>query len=288
MSEINNLGIPKNLMMEDQSIPKAAKNVMGKDDFMRLLMTQLRNQDPLNPMDHKEMATNLAQFGSLEQLQNIGTGIQGMKNSFNDGRKMDVLNYIGKKVQATGNEVNLMEGQAVRLQYMTKDGVQPVKADIIDPNGKPIREMMLNGKTDGSSIEWDGKDSNGQAVPAGKYTFRVIGVDNKGQGVDLSTEMSGKVTGVDMQGETPLLIVQTEKGKVRLEMSRIRSIDSFDDKPEKVAGMPTQRPMAMQMPMNAEVAEVAEPPEPPEVPESGDDGDERPLHGFPEVGGFYR
>lgn len=285
MSEITMGAIPKHLMADDPVTTAKAKNVLGKDDFMKLLMTQLRHQDPLNPMDHKEMATNLAQFGSLEQLQNIGTGINALKGNLSDGQRMNALNFIGKKIQAVGNEIDLMEGQSVNLQFLGKPGVAPSKAFIFDANNKPVREILLAGKGDSNAIEWNGKDNEGNSLPSGKYAFRVYGTDSKGQSQDLSTELAGKVTGVDMQDDKPMLIVQTEAGKIRLEMNRIRSINDSEEKSGSIAkpanpfaNLSVKPPVAP-----TEVAEVEAPTEPAET-----DSDEDSLRGFANFGGINR
>ncbi|MGU9537301.1 flagellar hook assembly protein FlgD, partial [Proteus mirabilis] len=79
------------------------------------LMTQLQHQDPLNPMDHKEFSAQLAQFSSLEQLTNIGNGIQGLKGEMGSDAKLQALGFIGKKVQAAGGELEFKENVTARI-----------------------------------------------------------------------------------------------------------------------------------------------------------------------------
>ena len=111
MNEISAMDKPI-FSVEGSEAPRS-KNVMGKDDFMKLLMTQIKYQDPLKPMDHHEFAAQLAQFGSLEQLSNIGAGIKGLKTGLGEGQKLQALSMIGKQVQITDNEVELKQGQGV-------------------------------------------------------------------------------------------------------------------------------------------------------------------------------
>ena len=152
-------GIPAHLMADPKVDQAKAKNVMGKDDFMKLLMVQLQNQDPLKPMDHHEFAAQLAQFGSLEQLTNIHKGIEGLHSGMGDEAKLSALGMIRKKVQAAGNEVELLEGQSVTLTHGSKENVQPVKAQIYTDGGKIVREIELSSKPGSQEIQWDGKDS---------------------------------------------------------------------------------------------------------------------------------
>ncbi len=225
--------IPSHLMADPaKDLPKS-KNAMGKEDFMKLLMTQLQNQDPLKPMEHQEFAAQLAQFGSLEQLTNIQKGIEGLHTGLGEGSKLSALSMIGKKVQAIGNNIDLVEGQEISMKYSSKEGVQPFKAAIYTEGGKVVREIDL-AKAEGTEIKWDGKDQEGKTLPSGKYTFRVQGVDKSGQAQELGTELSGRVTGVEMEGKNPVLIVETGSGKTRLELRRVSQVSADSDKvPEK-------------------------------------------------------
>lgn len=221
--------IPNHLMADPvKDLPKT-KNALGKEDFMKLLMTQLQNQDPLKPMEHQEFAAQLAQFGSLEQLTNIQKGIEGLHSGMGEGSKMSALSMIGKKVTATGNQVDLLEGQEVSMKYSSKEGIQPIKAIIYSDGGKVIRELDI-AKAEGAVIKWDGKDQDGKSLPSGKYTFRVQGVDKTGQSQELGTELSGRVTGLEMEGKNPILIVETSSGKTRLDLNRVNQVSSESEK----------------------------------------------------------
>ncbi|NBX69365.1 MAG: hypothetical protein EBR01_10435 [Proteobacteria bacterium] len=221
--------IPSHLMADpSKDLPKP-KNAMGKEDFMKLLMTQLQNQDPLKPMEHQEFAAQLAQFGSLEQLTNIQKGIEGLHTGLGEGSKLSALSMIGKQVKAVGNNIDLLEGQEVSMKYSSKDGVQPVRASVYTEGGKIVRELDI-AKAEGTEIKWDGKDQEGKTLPSGKYTFRVQGVDKSGQAQELGTELSGRVTGVEMEGKNPVLVVETASGKTRLELGRVSQVSDNAEK----------------------------------------------------------
>ncbi len=234
--------VPQHLMLDDKAPPTKAKNSLGKDDFMKLLMTQLTHQDPMKPMDHEQFSAQLAQFGSLEQLQNIGKGIEGLKGGIGDGAKLSALTLIGKKVQTIGNEVQLVEGQSVSLKYQPKDGLTPIKASVYGENGsKLVREISIDARKEGAEIVWDGKDTEGKTLPAGNYTFRVQGTDKQGQSAEMGTELSGRVTGVDMEGADTVLLVQTPSGSTRVDMAKIRNV-SVDDTSSVPAAVPATVP----------------------------------------------
>ena len=90
MNEVT-ASIPAHLMADPREQQPKAKNALGKDDFLKLLMAQLQNQDPLKPMDHQEFVAQLAQFGSLEQLTNIQKGIEGLHSGIGDEAKLSAL-----------------------------------------------------------------------------------------------------------------------------------------------------------------------------------------------------
>ncbi|NDD03807.1 MAG: hypothetical protein EB078_02775 [Proteobacteria bacterium] len=131
------------------------KNTLGKDDFLKLLMAQLNNQDPLKPMEHQEFSAQLAQFGSLEQLQNIHKGIENLQGGMGNESKLSAIGMIGKQVHANGNEVNLVEGQAINLTFSKKEGINPVQAQIYSESGKVVRELDIDPRTKNGEISWD-------------------------------------------------------------------------------------------------------------------------------------
>jgi len=242
MNEISS-AIPLPVAGEGNGIMKS-KNSMGKDDFMKLLMTQLRHQDPLNPMDGQQFAAQLAQFSQLEQLTNIGTGIQNLRTGMSDGSKLQALEMIGKKVTAAGNETEMRPGGNSILSYTPKADVTPVKATIYDAGGKLVRELDIvrkPGSADEGQVAWDGKDQDGKQLPAGHYSYRIVGVGQNGQGQELNSQLEGKVVGVDVDGKTPTVVVEGIGGKTRLELSKINQVTSEESAPPAAV-----RPEALQ------------------------------------------
>lgn len=207
-----------------------SKSTLGKDDFMKLLMVQLQNQDPLNPMDHKEFSAQLAQFGSLEQLTNIGTGIEKLQTGMGGEAKLQAVGMIGKSVQASGKEATLVAGEPMSMKLNSSEDGRPVKVSIFDGEGKLVREMPINAKLDKDSFVWDGKSNDGVKLPEGKYTFKVAAVGADGKAKEMDPTVRGEVIGVELEGASPVLVVKTESGKTRISMEQIRNVanDSGD------------------------------------------------------------
>jgi flagellar basal-body rod modification protein FlgD len=288
MNEVN-AALPSKLTDIPQERVKP-KNTLGKDDFLKLLMAQLNNQDPLKPMEHQEFSAQLAQFGSLEQLQNIHKGIESLQGGMGNEAKLSALGMIGKNVTANGNEVDLMEGQSVNLSFSKKDGVVPVKAQIYSDQGKLIRELDMNAKNSEAGLSWDGKDQDGKTLPSGKYTFRVQGVNPSGQAEELGAKLSGRVTAVEMNGNNPVLVVQTSSGSSKLELAKVTSVGQ---ETKETASVPVPNPVSVpkEQSVKAPVKEPVAIPrmaEPTESAESEVDGPdmEQQWRGFPPFASF--
>jgi hypothetical protein len=112
----------------------------------------------------------------------------------------------------------------VTLTHTLDADAKPTKAQIYDPTGNLVREMDLSKSEKQSEIVWDGKDTNGVQASPGKYTFRVQGIGKNGQPQESSTELSGRVLGVEMSGKTPMLVVQTPTGTTQVALAKVKQV----------------------------------------------------------------
>ncbi len=207
---VNNLpsfGAPAN----GPNLP-SSESVLGKEDFLRLLTTQLSNQDPLNPMEGSDFSAQLAQFSSVEQLFNIEAVLQEslqtnylLASSINNTMAATV---IGKEVRAIGDEIQLNGEDPVNMQFDLFGSAKEVKIEILDEDGSVVHTIELNNLDKGeNNYEWDGKDSDGNLLSSGNYRFRVEATDNDGEAVPVTTFMTGTITGVRYGSAGPVLIL---------------------------------------------------------------------------------
>ena len=183
-------------------------------DFMNLLVVQLQNQNPLEPMDSSQMAAQMAQLGSLQALTNMNTSIQQMVNYLASTNSMNAAQLIGKTVEATGKNLSIDSGVVSGASYqLSNPGTVTIK--IYDVSGQLVRTID-DGAKDGSKqqLNWDGKDQNGVKLPDGTYTFQVSAVDKTGQPVTASSWMVGTVKGVSFENGITYLTVGS--GKITL------------------------------------------------------------------------
>ncbi len=172
-------------------------SVMGKDDFLALLVTQLQHQDPLNPMDSTGFTAQLAQFSSLEELQNINTTLTGVGNAQTVLTNSQAVDYIGKQIQAVGDRLDLNNGQPVPIEFNLNQDAAGVYVRIYNQYGEFVQDLEPGPMSAGlHSVAWDGVDHLNQQAPDGTYRYDVTAMDPDGNTVSVTSFTSGTVSGV--------------------------------------------------------------------------------------------
>ncbi|SMO59372.1 flagellar hook assembly protein FlgD [Fodinibius sediminis] len=164
---------------------------MGKDEFLKLLVAQMKNQDPINPMDGTKFASQLAQFNSVEQLINLNDGIQRLSKSqqmMNSGLNNTMAaSLTGKSVRAMSSRVGVMQGQDTEIQFQLNGAASKTTLTITDSAGNIVRSEELGGRSSGDhSWSWDGASDSGARVPNGTYTVDIKAENPEGAVTSLS------------------------------------------------------------------------------------------------------
>jgi flagellar basal-body rod modification protein FlgD len=194
---------------------------MNKDDFLKLFVTQLQNQDPLSPQDGTQFIAQLAQLTQVEQAYNTNTNLTNMLNQGGNSMTMASVSLIGKQVQAAGNQVNLQSGTASSVNFNLAQPASEVSVSVLDASGSVVKTLAGGAKGAGSgSVSWDGTNNAGTALPSGAYSFTVAAKDASGNSVTSTPLIKGKVDGVDMSGATPVLSI----GNVKLNLTDVTSV----------------------------------------------------------------
>ncbi|MCF7810690.1 flagellar hook assembly protein FlgD [bacterium] len=183
-----------------------------KNDFLTLLVAQMQYQDPLNPLDGADFAAQLAQFSSLEELQNINTNLSESINadmllalSINNTMATTI---VGKSIRAASNEICFKDGKPVDIDYELSGNAARVKIDIYNEDGQLLRTITETGKGSGdNAASWDGRDAKGNLVPQGSYYVDVSATAPGGGTVAAQALAVGVVTGVRFVDGNPMLIV---------------------------------------------------------------------------------
>ncbi len=180
---------------------------LGKDSFLTMLVAQLQNQDPLNPMDGTDFSAQLAQFSQLEQLINLNKSMDDLAGSFAKKSEGDAVSYIGKQVTGKVDTMNVDDG-TVSGGFYSLAKPADIMVTITDADGKTVKTLFQGQQTAGSHIiSWDGTDNKGKAVEDGSYKYSVMA--NTGYGYsDVPSTVTGKVDGVAYNNGKAYLVVQ--------------------------------------------------------------------------------
>jgi len=177
------------------------RSQLMKDDFLKLLVTQLQYQDPLNPASNQEFAAQLAQFSSLEQLTQMNKSLESSLDS--DAVLANTINnslatgFLGKEVHALGDIVQLKQGESTTIRFSQTKASVDTLVNIYNTQGTLVRTLDLGPiQAGGFQTEWDGRDQDDTGLPSGNYSFEVQAYDPEGNGIDTATFMIGLVTGV--------------------------------------------------------------------------------------------
>src|SRR5258705_4798386 len=197
---IQNVQATKNSNQDTAAKALAAKTVT-QDDFLRLLITQLQNQDPLAPMDSQEFAAKLATFNSLSQLIEINDNLGAMQNGQGSMSQYNAASLIGKEISAAGNQIGLSSGATANIGYQLGANAAKVVVTIFSPDSELVRRIDAGTRSAGAqSLLWDGKDGNGKAVRPGVYGFEITAVDINGKKIASAGKLQCVASGVKLDG----------------------------------------------------------------------------------------
>ena len=184
--------------------------ILGREAFLKLLVTQLSHQDPLDPLKNEEFIAQTAQFSALEQMQELNKTIlnqNGLQRTISNAM---AVQYVGKRVEAPGSRIALTEGAPARLSAKLPENAN-VQFEIYNSNGKQVSTLNLGMQNaQFLRVEWAGRDASGNRLPDGVYTFSVRATNEAGATVDAIPVTSGQVSGVHYENGEALLSLHGE------------------------------------------------------------------------------
>jgi flagellar basal-body rod modification protein FlgD len=207
-----------------------SKNKLAKDlnSFLQLLTSQLKNQDPLSPMDSSEFTNQLVEFAQVEQQIGMNDNLTSLIGLTNQSIVSNAVNYIGKTIEGESNQAPLQDGK-LKAAYGLSAEAHQVTVVVRNEAGDIVYSRPIDqaaGKTAGvHSFEWDGKDSNGNQLPDGPFTLSVTAVSADDTPIENYITAFGRVTGVtSINGATVLLV-----GKVGIPVNSVLSVTGSEE-----------------------------------------------------------
>lgn len=179
---------------------RAPKNKLDKEDFLKLFVTQLQNQDPLKPKDGTEMASELAQFNSVEQMVNVNTTLERMEGFNKQGQNLSLISSIGKRAYVNSGKAVVDSGHVSEL---TLDTNRPVTGGILEVKnvaGQTVMTKTIGNLQEGHNVlPWDGKDDKGVVLRDGTYTVSLTSAGENGSRDTLELITTTKIEGIDLK-----------------------------------------------------------------------------------------
>jgi flagellar basal-body rod modification protein FlgD len=165
------------LSLDKKKSEEPKKNELGQDAFLQLLVTQMNNQNPLNPQDNSEFVAQLAQFSSVEGITKLNGQMEDMSSSFQSSTALQASALVGRQVLVPGEKLNVTSGSPVKGIVDVEASTSQLTLNVYNDTGVLVRQEIMGSTAAGSkAFTWDGKDSNGNPAPTGKYTFKASAI----------------------------------------------------------------------------------------------------------------
>lgn len=158
---------------------------LGKTEFLELLVAQLNNQNPLDPQDNGEFVAQLAQFSTLEGIEKLNDSMGDILSSVHSSQALQASSLVGRKVMLASEYAMVDTAETFKASVLVPQSSSSVNVSVYDDAGTLVSRISLGAQEAGNqSFMWDGKDSDGELLPPGKYKFKAEGsFDGKTEGL---------------------------------------------------------------------------------------------------------
>jgi flagellar basal-body rod modification protein FlgD len=205
---------------------REVKKTLGKDDFLKIMLSQMKNQDPLNPFKSDQMGTQIAQFTSVEQLQNMNQTLGKMTNQNKPLENLAITQLIGKQVTVDRDRFEHHEGQTDTVSFHLPQNAATVVASLISDTGEEVYRRDIGQHPQGDvSFNWDGIRSNTLPAKSGHYRVQVEAKDDSGRPVTVDQRRQTQVVGVSFEGAEPVLLVGDSNRVEKIGMRNVVKIE---------------------------------------------------------------
>ncbi|MFN3821476.1 MAG: flagellar hook assembly protein FlgD [bacterium] len=192
--------------------PQGVNRLEGREEFLKILVAQMRYQDPLNPLSGTDFTAQLAQFSSLDELRNISQRLQEsvdadllMARAVNNTM---AASLIGKSVRALSDKVIFSGSDPARLTVYLPQAASSLNVEILSDTGQVLRTLTFPNPASGDlEINWDGRNQQGILLPPGEYSIRLNARGFGGETIEAIPIYQGKILAVRFEEGNPVLVV---------------------------------------------------------------------------------
>jgi flagellar basal-body rod modification protein FlgD len=187
----------------------AASTSLTSGDFLNLLVTEMQNQNPLDPTSTTDFTTQMTQYANFDQQSTLNSNLSALLTSFNSLLTLNSSNYIGQTVTAKADSATLQSG-AIAFGYSLDSAAATTTLTVSDSSGNAVWTGSGTTTAGSNSFTWDGTTTDGtQLADGGTYSLTVSATDSSGTAISGYTTVSGKVTGTDSSSGTAKLLIGT-------------------------------------------------------------------------------
>ena len=198
---------------------------LGKDAFLQLLVTQLKNQNPLSPQDNGAFVAQLAQFSSLEGINTLNDSVNAISSNFSSSQALQASSLVGRSIITQTDKALVDTSKSMTGSVAVTAATGNVSVKITDANGNVVRTLDMGAQSAGSAdFIWDGKNDAGEVASAGTYTFTATTKNDAGESVALVTSLPATVTSVTLSKTGGEMVLNLAGGMGSVKLSQIQTI----------------------------------------------------------------
>jgi flagellar basal-body rod modification protein FlgD len=184
------------------------KGELGKDAFMKLLVAELKQQDPMDPMKAREMVGQLSELSTVEKLTSMDDKLTTLSNITASASGIQNAGLIGRRIEADTHNLSLGSTGTATAQFNLADSAESVMVKVRDTTGNVVKQFELGAQKLGpKQLRWDGTNDGGGRAPSGLYSFEITAKAASGHPVVATTKVSGVVTKVTYENGLPEVVV---------------------------------------------------------------------------------
>ncbi len=221
MTEISNNPLDQLALRPEQQAPK--KNELGQDEFLKLMLTQIKHQDPFKPMENGEFIGQMAQFSTVSGIEKMQVSLDTMSSTFTSNQVLQASSLVGRNVLVPGNTGTLQEEGTIEGAYDLPASSGNVFMNVYDPSGNLVQQVALGAQQSGQNkFSWDGTMQDGSQATTGNY---LVGIEYSTDGTTVAAEtlMQARIESVNFSAQGNDFTLTTSNGQ-NLLLNEVRQI----------------------------------------------------------------
>lgn len=212
----------------DTTSSTSSSSAFDMNSFLTMFVTQLKYQDPTNPMESYELASQLAQFSTVAKLTEATTLLTSLQNYAASINNATMSSLVGKEVTANKSTIDVTADNVDVLEYRLDEAAASVTVTVTDSNGNVVHTSTTTGQDAGDhEIGWDGKDASGNRVASGAYNCTVLATYADGSTASLQTTVHGQVYSCNLNPTNPYFVLSGASG-TKLPASSVYEVAAQD------------------------------------------------------------